>query len=311
MYEIPFADEKTEEMDLIRRTWDDLMNQRKRFVNRAVDWVALNERVGTKAGSALVSSALAQLARDPASRPATLGFRDGDLRSFAVFQRAAIVSVSEDAMNRALEKAVKNHPMGDWLVEAKTAGARVATVLTVIRNPHRFPGQRCSEGHYLLPTFDEGEPCPYETIEKVGDEPVACGGSILAPRPYTGVRSVWHMMGMYPITKADGSVRLAKYLKEAGQGSHNVAAKTAILMPQGIAQQFYMHHSRYEDPYREAKERLSVDRPDWKPMHVDMTARVIAAKAWLGDLLIEWKRRVPLSGSSSEVEVCRGERAVA
>ena len=69
---------------------------------------------------------------------------------------------------------------------------------------------------------------------------------------------------------------------------------------QGIAQQFYMQGSRYADDYYEAKERLAQDpkNADKSPGWLDTTARVIAAKKWAGDLLIEWKTRTPIEASA-------------
>jgi len=202
--------------------------------------------------------------------------------------------------------------MADWLEGAKTRGARVAVVLTTIRHPHRFPSQRCSNGCHLLPTFRPGEPCPCVTTPEKGGDPKACGGAIQGQRPGTGRRALWHMLGLYPVENGDGRTRLATYRKGV-QGSHNREAKTAILMPQGVAQQFYMQGSRYEEVYRREKERLVAKNPEWPLMKTEMTARVIAAKAWSGDLLMEWKKRVPLPDSviPSEDEAPLGDSAAA
>lgn len=307
MYEIPFADPDTEHLDLLVRTWDDLLDQRKRFVNRAVDWCAVNERVGAEQAASLVQATLDAMVKG--AKPYDVGLVKTDLRSPEVLEYALALLVSERAVKARLERAVKRHPMADWLVEAKTAGARAAIILTTIRHPQRFPGQMCSDGHHTLPVFDAGEPCPVESIEKKGDDPQPCAGVMLAPRPHTGVRSLWHMCGMYPIAAKDGTMRLAR-LVDGAQASHRPAAKTALLMPHGIADQFKLQKSRYDEPYREAKERLAVERPDWKPMRIEQTAKVIAAKAWLGDLLTEWKRRVPLDAEQAgEVEGGSGASA--
>ena len=265
-YEIPYADPITEEIDLALRAWDDLMEQRKRFDNRAVDRTTGHVRSEL---NALIGESLKPV---------------------------------EDRVKRALEKLIRAHPMADWLAEQKTQGARVATILATIRHPHRFPSQKCTEGHHLLPTFNAGEPCPCETTEKRGEDPKPCVGTILPPRETTGCRALWHMLGLYPITTKKGVVRLARF--EAGvQGSHSVRAKTAILMPQGIAQQFYMQAGPYAEVYYREKARLAELHPDKAPGWLDGTARVIAAKAWAGDLLTEWKRRVPLEKFEQLTEI--------
>lgn len=256
-YEIPYADPITEQIDLYCRTWEDLMRQRVRFTNRGID-------------------------------PIT-----GEVRAPLVLELGEkIIGRSEEKVKRELGKLVREHPMGDWLQDAKTAGARVGTVLTIIRNPHRFPGQRCAEGHYTLPTFEVGDPCPCGTVPEKDGEPEPCEGTMEAPRRGTGCRAVWHMFGLYP-QQVNGTKKLASYRK-GQQGSHNVRGKTAILMPQGIAQQFYMQGSRYAEVYYEEKARLADRSPEKAPGWLDTTARVIAAKVWLGDLLMEWKRQVPL-----------------
>lgn len=275
-YEIPYADPITENIDLYLRSWDDLMRQRIRLNNRAVDKVS------------------------------------GEVRSEFLGDMADIIQTSENKVRRRLEGLIRDHPMADWLEEAKTRGARVATVLAMIRNPHRFPGQKCSEGHYMLPTFEAGEPCPCAAeVESRGDDPKPCPGAVQEPRPHTGCRSLWHMMGLYPVTTKKGEERLATYRKGV-QGSHNRKVKTAVLMPQGIAQQFYMQGSRYAEPYYDAKARLADKHPDRAPGWLDATARVIAAKEWAGDLLMEWKERVPLRSAetSSEIETSSGEPSV-
>lgn len=253
-YEIPYVDPITEDIDLYRRAWDDCMRTRIRLTNRGTDYVT------------------------------------GESRSDLMLEIASVFEGSEARIRRRLERMIREHPMGDWLVEAKTAGARVATILTTIRHPHRFPSQQCSEGCHLLPTFEEGVPCPCVTTPEKDGEPEPCKGIVQKPRPHTGCRSLWHMLGLYPQEDSKGVVRLASY-RRGVQGSFNREAKSAIMMPKGIAEQFYLQGSRYAEPYYEAKERLAEERPDWTPMHVHQTAKVIAAKAWSGDLLQEWKRR--------------------
>ena len=259
-YVIPYADPITGEIDLYRRSWEDLMRQRIRFSNRGTD------------------------------------AETGEIRSQYMVDLAEIIGVSEEKVHRQLGKLLRSHPMGDWLVEAKTCGARVAIILATIRNPHRFPSQKCNQGCHLLPTFNVGDPCPCWTTAEVGEKAQPCDGIIQERRHGTGCRSLWHMMALYPIPSKNGDGPSLARRQKGEQSSFNQKAKTAILMPQGIAQQFYMQGSRYADVYYEAKERLAADpkNADKAPGWLDTTARVIAAKKWVGDLLIEWKRITPI-----------------
>ena len=263
-YLIPWADPITEEIGLYGRSFEDLMRQRNRFSNRGQD------------------------------------YETGEIRSQYMLDLSEIIGVSEKKVGYKLGKLLRTHPMGDWLVEAKTCGLRVAQILAMIRNPHRFPGQMCSKGCYLLPTFKVGEPCPCYTTPQKDEAAKPCDGTIQAPRHGTGCRALWHMTALYPAPSKNGErPRLARRRK-AEQSSFNQKAKTNILMPQGIAQQFYMQGSRYADDYYEAKKRLAAkpENADKAPGWLDTTARVIAAKKWVGDLLMEWKKLTPIEGSA-------------
>ena len=61
-----------------------------------------------------------------------------------------------------------------------------------------------------------------------------------------------------------------------------------------------MQGSRYAEVYYGAKGRLSKEPKDADktPGWLDATARVIAAKSWVGDLLIEWKKLTPIEGNA-------------
>lgn len=247
-YEVPYADRVTAEIDAYRRTLYDFTKIRIGLNNRA-------EAIG------------------------------GDVAYFLGLH-AQSIERSEDATKRKLGKLIREHPMADWLKEARTQGSRVAVILSAIRHPHRFPSQMCSEGCHLIPIFTPGDPCPCGTRPKQDEDPEPCEGIIRPPRDGTGCRALWKMAGLYPTAKN----RLPKY-RRGEQGSHNNKMKTAILMPQGIAQQFYMQGSRYADVYYREKARLKKRSPELRDGHVETIARVIAAKAWLGDLLVEWKSR--------------------
>ena len=148
--------------------------------------------------------------------------------------------------------------------------------------------------------FEPGDPCPCWTTAKKDEKPKPCDGTIQELRHGTGCRSLWHMMALYPAPSKNGERPKLARRRKGEQSSFNIKAKTNILMPQGIAQQFYMQGSRYADVYYEAKKRLAADpkNADKTPGWLDATARVIAAKSWVGDLLMEWKKLTPIKGNA-------------
>lgn len=239
----------------------------------------------------------------------------------------------EERFARALRKALESHPLWPWLEPLKgLAGPLTARVLACIQDPRRFPGQRCSEGHYLAPNGELGQPCP---VNVSGER---CPGIMLAPRPGTGVRSLWHYAGLHVV---DG--KLAR-LRKGQQGSWNVGLRTLTLQPHGLADQIVLARTPvYRDVYDQKRAQLEEfrtiteddlgdaedggDGPNnvgnaelrfesdgrggvppilkgpgvdvqrerepgsgLRPFQVHAIARTVAAKAFLGDLLIEWKR---------------------
>jgi hypothetical protein len=241
---------------------------------------------------------------------------------------------TEDAVARALNKELRKQAVWPWLAQFKgLGGVHVARLLAYMGNPHRFPGQMCTLGHHFAPMFPLDVQCPAEGLD--GER---CPGVALPPRTTTGVRSWWHYCGLHV---ANGkSPRKAKGVR----CDWNPAARTAVLMPGGIAEQIVRQRTRYPSPYgdlyEKSKERIQrergvagwaefepipgsaladvpgprkaadavgsvapanvegaeerdetdVPRGPLRPFQVDALARKIAAKAFIGDLLIESKR---------------------
>lgn len=246
---------------------------------------------------------------------------------------AANLKKLEDATARDIKKAMSTHPLADWLPRG-LGGVHVARLVALIDDPWRFPGRRCTVGHYLsiaagtgendkprgdatdaagVPVNEHGlgigDPCPVETH----DGP--CTGTLLAPRPGTGVRSLWHYCGLHVV---DGrSPRKTK----GKVADWNPVARTIVLMPGGIAEQIVrLRVPKYRERYDEVKERLTNERAvgalgtealrgaladgteadvsggsetscGLRPIQIDAIARKVAAKEFIGDLLMEWKRR--------------------
>lgn len=219
-----------------------------------------------------------------------------------------------------------------------------------IGDPRRFPGQRCSEGHYLPPLYPVGSPCPVvglaiEIDEEDGDgadsgaetrhprgeslgaqdsgadDPAAafdladvCPGTMLPPRTTTGVRSLWHRAGVH--VEEDGR---APRKRKGVRCSWEPRVRASVMQPGGIAEQIVrLSVPHYSDIYREQKARLTERVESWheieehlgtqngrtsvgrseieigrarplRPFEADRIARKIAAKAFLADLLVEWK----------------------
>jgi hypothetical protein len=67
--------------------------------------------------------------------------------------------------------------------------------------------------------------------------------------------------------------------------------RTLALGPDGLADQIIKHRTpTYRDVYDETKARKVADDPDMPPWKAHKIARVVASKAFLGDLLVEWKK---------------------
>jgi hypothetical protein len=247
---------------------------------------------------------------------------------------------AEDKIARALTRTLRSHDLWPWLSQFPgLGGAHTALVIGRIGDPRRYPGQRCSEGHYLPPVYTVGDPCPIvgdrrEIEHEVGDGAElagtderrsesdglrVCPGVMLEPRTTSGVRSLWHWAGLH----ADEGRAPRK--RKGQRCTWEPRVRASVMQPGGIAEQIVrLSVPHYVDIYREAKARLILRVPDQRlvsegrcggailngrtaatpceveessgrPLRLfeaDRIARKIAAKAFLGDLLTEWKRSV-------------------
>lgn len=222
----------------------------------------------------------------------------------------------ENVYSKELAKVFEQHPLYAWADDVGLRGARVGRVVGAIRHPWRFPGQPCDgpTTHYQpTPFLQVGVPCPatgnrHETDEAIeisgaGDDQTAdeadeseavhgCPGSMLPPRTTTGVASVWHYFGLIP--GADGTLISRK---KGDQASYSPKYRALLLGKLGVADQIIRHRVQpYRDTYDEFKSRRQTDcgvetdlvggLPPWR---LNKIARIVAVKAWLGDLLVEWK----------------------
>lgn len=235
---------------------------------------------------------------------------------------------AEDRESRLATEALQKHPLWKWLEEHKgLRGVTTCLIMGLIRDPRRFPGQKCEKGHYLSAIFEVGASCPiqidseHESHEDADLTETArdseskqfsgCGAPILASRSTTGVRSLWRYFGLHVVN--GHSARKQK----GRQADFTPRGKALLLAPDtGLASQIVRHQCEpWIDIYYKQKERLiEVQREipvvgrgqdgvasvvqGYEVNHasgtrpliaVDRLARKIAAKAFLGDLLTAWK----------------------
>jgi hypothetical protein len=225
----------------------------------------------------------------------------------------------EDSLGRAIGKELRKHPIWPWLEQFPgLRGVHTARLISIIGDPRRFPGYGCTEGHAFAPDYSIGGPCPI-----VHKDESPCPGTVFA-RPGSGVRSLWHYLGLHVV---DGrSPRKAK----GRQADWHMEGRSAVLMPSGIADQIVRSSvDPYVSLYRAKKARLAeraaprcetemqdgphadpVDAIEirrgeraqvantgeidsvggLRPFQIDAIARKVAAKAFVGDLLIAWKQ---------------------
>ena len=161
----------------------------------------------------------------------------------------------EARTRRATQKALKAHPLWPWLEQFPgVRGTYTAYIVQLIKDPRRFPGRRCEEGHYLPDIYVEGAPCPIE-LGAESDEVAERCGAPLHGRRGTGVRSLWHYLGLHVI---DG--RRAR--KRKGKAADWVTEAPGILLgPQGIADQIILRQVEpYRSRYDHEKERIAAER---------------------------------------------------
>lgn len=204
----------------------------------------------------------------------------------------------EERLGRQIAKRLEQHPLWPWIkAHPGVGGVRCARLLALIRDPMRFPGQKCTNGHTVPPIEavgsdrSPGGPCPVETPEG------ACSGTLLPPRTTTGVKSLHKYLGLHAV---DGH---APRRQKGHQADWNTKGKTLLLGPNGIADQIIKHRTEpWRSTYDAQLARLVAERGDVKGLYY--IARKIAVKQFVGDLLVEWKRLVDKRAGD---EVCDGE----
>lgn len=243
---------------------------------------------------------------------------------------SADIQKVEEKLDRLIKKELMGHPVWPWLSQYPgLGGVQVARLISLIRDPRRFPGQKCSVGHTLSPDHEAGAPCPW-----VGIDDAVCEGTMLPPRETTGVRSLWHYLGLHVV---DGH---SPKKRKGQRADWSPVGRTVVLMPGGIADSIIKSRTPvYRDEYDRQKERLISERgaapavvtevkdgaalldgPEvergpvtepvvgLRPIQIHERARKIAAKRFVGDLLMEWKR-VLAEGAVANDQCCGEDSA--
>lgn len=199
---------------------------------------------------------------------------------------AAAAKKAETAIKTALTKTMQEHPMWSWLSQfpGLATGSQMAQLMSYVRDPRRFPGQRCTEGHNLAAIYDVGGACPLVIAVKDAESLEPCAGTMLEPRPHSGVKSLWHYFGCHAV---DGKTpRKAR----GQQADWHLRGRSIIFRPStGLSGQIVLRSVEpYVTTYRQTKERLLTERGEVKGL--DFIARKVAVKQFLGDFLIAWKQ---------------------
>lgn len=226
---------------------------------------------------------------------------------------AAALEAVEEGFGRQIHRELRAQPVWPWLAGYPgLGGVHVARLIALIGDPHRFPGQPCSLGHLVPARYLVGIQCPV----LVGDEaaPERCAGILAAERQGTGTRALWHYLGLHVV---DGHLPRRK---RGTAATWSTAGRTACLQPGGIAEQIVRQRVPvYRDLYDATKARITeergvgtgtaIDPPAGAtlldgagnargidsehgliaPIRVERIARIVAVKAFVGDLLRELK----------------------
>ncbi len=209
--------------------------------------------------------------------------------------RATLDEQKED-VSGALKAALQGHPLWPFLEDLPgLRSAYVARLISIIDDPRRFPGVACSEGHIHSTVVAIGDPCPSTTIPERGADPEPCPGVIERQRPGTGTRAIWHYFGLHvlAVETGDGEVehklpnkyQLGRFSNK--QADWHMQAQSLFLGDWGVAGQIKAQKPQpYESIYREKfaqKQNEGHPRPN-------RVAEVVVCKAFIADLLREWKR---------------------
>lgn len=162
----------------------------------------------------------------------------------------------EKRIAEQVKKELRKEPVWPWLSQYPgLGGVQMARLVALIGDARRFPGQRCTEGHYAPAIYAIGDPCPSRSRPDADGVVTACDGTMLAPRPHSGTRSLWHYLGLHVVNGR--SPRKSKGTK----ADWNPIGRTICLQPGGLAEQIVrLKVPKYREIYDAKKERLARER---------------------------------------------------
>jgi hypothetical protein len=185
----------------------------------------------------------------------TAAWEDVQRTRLALLQRGMAVpsermKAIEASLALQVRREMERHPVWPWLSQYRgMGGVHVARLVAIIGDPHRFPGAVCPDGHHHR--YDmAGIPCPV-----VLDDESVCLRTIGPRRQGTGVRSLWHYLGLHVV---DGK---SPRKRKGVTADWNMVGRTVCLMPGGIAEQIVRQRTEtYRAIYDATKERLTRER---------------------------------------------------
>jgi hypothetical protein len=200
----------------------------------------------------------------------------------------------ETWLGEQLKKALRQHPLWPWLSQFPgLGGVHTARLIARIGDPRRFPGQQCDRGHTFTPR-DAVSPtstmaCPF--VDMATGE--VCPGRVLDPIGRTAV--------LQPDGIAEAIVRnrVPIYRERYDREKTRLTAERGVEVASEID---HPHGPRSSEVDAESERAaggveadvaaVSVPSLGLRPFQLDALARKIAVKAFVGDLLAEWKRLV-------------------
>jgi hypothetical protein len=220
---------------------------------------------------------------------------------------AEALKKQRDQVGVKMTAELKQHALWPWLFKHPgVRGVHVARVISMIGDPLRFPGRLCVAGHHAAE--DQAGTCA-QKVERSGKwEP--CGLPLCEIRPGTGVRSLWHYLGLHVV---EG--RLARKRK-GHQATWNPAGRTALLQPDGVADQIIkLRVAPWRAIYDATKARVAAERGaevyGESEKRSDLPSPAALVQEGRADLRVETERRggpaLEVNGGSVAKERASGD----
>jgi hypothetical protein len=231
-----------------------------------------------------------------------------------------------EGVGRELQKTLKKHILWSWLEQHPgVRGVHVARLVGLIADPLRFPGKHCEMKHHV--PSDYFGLCPH-SIQNDDEKWVVCETEIGPQRKGTGVRALWKYLGVHvedgksprkrkgvqcswnprgrtmllqPKGIADQIIQQRvepwRGIYDKKKAALGFVPKPAIEETGGAENDVAdVTYAIEGDNGREggADPCHTIEGPNGpalRPFQLNGIARKVAVKAFVADLLMEWKRR--------------------